>query len=221
MRRGFSAAPVLGRLKDFQRRTVEYAFQRMFVDPQPTRRFLVADEVGLGKTLVARGVIAKAVEHLQGKSNRLDIIYICSNADIAAQNVARLNVTGQKAFAKATRLTLLPLEVHDLQGQDINFISFTPGTTFDHGRRSGHKLERRLIYQMLAGHHGINAKGLARILQGNAGERWFDEIREPLKFDAEIAATFRGQVAESGSLERIQIVTDALYRRSMTPELKQ
>lgn len=221
MRRGFSAAPVLGRLKDFQRRTVEYAFQRMFVDPQPTRRFLVADEVGLGKTLVARGVIAKAVEHLQGKSNRLDIIYICSNADIAAQNVARLNVTGQKAFAKATRLTLLPLEVHDLQGQDINFISFTPGTTFDHGRRSGHKLERRLIYQMLAGHHGINAKGLARILQGNAGERWFDEIREPLKFDAEIAATFRGQVAESGSLERIQVVTDALYRRSMTPELKQ
>lgn len=160
MRQGFSAAPVLGRLKDFQRRTVEYAFQRMFVDPQPTRRFLVADEVGLGKTLVARGVIAKAVEYLQGKNNRLDIIYICSNADIAAQNVARLNVTGQKAFAKATRLTLLPLEVHDLQGKDINFISFTPGTTFDHGRRSGHKLERRLIYQMLAGHHGINAKGM-------------------------------------------------------------
>lgn len=221
MTQAFSATPVLARLKDFQRRTVDYAFQRMFVDPQPSRRFLVADEVGLGKTLVARGVIAKAVEHLQGKGNRLDIIYICSNADIAAQNVARLNVTGQKAFAKATRLTLLPLEVHDLQGQDINFISFTPGTTFDHGRRSGHKLERRLIYQMLAGHHGISTKGLARVLQGNAGDRWFDEIKEPLRFDLEIAEAFRRQVVESGSLEQIQAVTDALYRRSMTSELKQ
>lgn len=221
MIRAFSAAPALGRLKDFQRRTVEYAFQRMFLGSQPSRRFLVADEVGLGKTLVARGVIAKAVEHLQPQGRRIDIIYICSNADIAAQNVARLNVTGQKAFAKATRLTLLPLEVHDLQGQDINFISFTPGTTFDHGRRSGHKLERRLIYQMLVGLQGISAKGLARILQGNAGERWFDEIKEPLKFDAEIAEVFRGQVAESDILGRIRTVTDALYRRSMTPEVKQ
>ena len=221
MMKTFSAAPVLDRLKDFQRRTVEYAFQRMFLDPQPSRRFLVADEVGLGKTLVARGVIAKAVEHLQGKGNRLDIIYICSNADIAAQNVARLNVTGQKAFAKATRLTLLPLEVHDLQGQDLNFISFTPGTTFDHGRRSGHKLERRLIYQMLAGQQGINTKGLARILQGNAGDRWFEEIKEPLRFDEGIAEIFRRQIAERDVLERIRAVTDALYRRSMSPELKQ
>lgn len=221
MIKAFSAGPVLDRLKDFQRRTVEFAFQRMFLDSQPSRRFLVADEVGLGKTLVARGVIAKAVEHLQSKGNRIDIIYICSNADIAAQNVTRLDVTGHKAFAKATRLTLLPLEVRDLQGQDINFISFTPGTTFDHGRRSGHKLERRLIYQMLAGHYGISAHGLARVLQGSAGERWFDEVKQPLSYDAEIAEVFRGQVAESDLLARTRGAIEALYRRSMTPDLKQ
>ena len=45
-------------LKDFQRTTVDYVFQR-FYGANPTRRFLVADEVGLGKTLVARGVIAR------------------------------------------------------------------------------------------------------------------------------------------------------------------
>ena len=31
----------------------------------PVRQFLVADEVGLGKTMVARGVIAKAIEQLR------------------------------------------------------------------------------------------------------------------------------------------------------------
>ena len=53
---------VLSGLKGFQRDTVEYAFERLYLAPDSTRRFLVADEVGLGKTLVARGVIAKAIE---------------------------------------------------------------------------------------------------------------------------------------------------------------
>jgi hypothetical protein len=45
-------------------------------------RFLVADEVGLGKTLVAKGVIACAIEKLQRTpgSSRIDVVYICSNA---------------------------------------------------------------------------------------------------------------------------------------------
>ena len=37
----------------------------MYEDPDLVHRFLVADEVGLGKTLVARGVIAKAIDHLR------------------------------------------------------------------------------------------------------------------------------------------------------------
>jgi hypothetical protein len=219
----FDAGPVLDRLKDFQRRTVEYAFQRMFVDAVPSRRFLVADEVGLGKTLVARGVIAKAVERLQDNGRRLDIIYICSNADIAAQNVARLNVTGEKAFAKATRLTLLPLEVHNLQKQKINFISFTPGTTFDHGRRSGHKLERRLIYQMLVGKLEISSKGLARLLKAGAGEGWYSEIADPLDFDEAIAGKFRQQVGASTLCGRMRALADTMgdRRRTVTPEMQQ
>ena len=99
----------LSGLKDFQRRTVDYVFDRMYLDAEPARRFLVADEVGLGKTLVARGIIAKAVEHLQRKKvERVDILYICSNATIAQQNLNRLNVTDQETSSFATRLTLLP-----------------------------------------------------------------------------------------------------------------
>src|SRR3954447_3619977 len=83
---------VLGLLKDFQRRTVDYAFRRLYTDSDATRRFLVADEVGLGKTLVARGVVARAVDHLWNDVERIDVVYICSNADIARQNINRLNI---------------------------------------------------------------------------------------------------------------------------------
>ena len=53
-----NVAAALSGLKDFQRRTVDYVFDRMYNQTDATRRFLVADEVGLGKTLVARGIVA-------------------------------------------------------------------------------------------------------------------------------------------------------------------
>jgi len=55
----FDFSEVYSGLKDFQRDTVEYVFQRMYLDAPPAHRFLVADEVGLGKTLVAKGLIAR------------------------------------------------------------------------------------------------------------------------------------------------------------------
>jgi hypothetical protein len=220
MTRDFNAQPVLARLKDFQVRTVEFAFRRLFLDEDAVRRFLVADEVGLGKTMVARGVIAKAVEHLQEQRTRIDIIYICSNADIAAQNVARLNVTGKNAFVKATRLTLLPLEVKCLREQSINFISFTPGTTFDHGNRGGQKLERKLIFQMLRDQLNISAKGLVQVLQGTAGDGWFDEVNDPLDYDEPIAKVFRAAVKDSALLVRLRELSKYTsdYRRTLTPQ---
>src|SRR5262245_53574620 len=94
-------AAVLAGLKDFQRDTVDHVFRRLYLDPTPTHRFLVADEVGLGKTLVARGLIARTIDHLWESVPRIDIVYICSNADIARQNIRRLNITGQDDIAFA------------------------------------------------------------------------------------------------------------------------
>lgn len=138
-------------LKDFQRSTVEYVFRRMYTDPEPTHRFLVADEVGLGKTLIARGVIAKALDRLWDSTPRLDVIYICSNADIARQNVARLNVLGDGLHETtiASRLTLLPKELSGLRQNKVNFVSFTPGTSFDLRSSVGRSDERVLLYWML------------------------------------------------------------------------
>lgn len=195
MTQKLEAAPVLAGLKDFQRRTVNYVFRRMFLDDKPARRFLVADEVGLGKTLVARGLIARFIEHLQNKPGRIDVIYVCSNADIAAQNVDRLKLPGLETFAKATRLTLLPLETHNLKRHRVNFISFTPGTTFDQGNRTGRKDERRLIYQMLREMPGLSERGLRNALQGSVGtEAWRRQSAEKQDYDQELGRLFRAEV---------------------------
>ena len=160
------ASRLLGQLKDFQLRTVNHVSDRLY-GGDGTGRFLVADEVGLGKTLVARGIVAKTIEHLQNTTDRIDIIYICSNAAIARQNIARLNVKQDGTVATCRRLTLLPIRVNTLTGnQQVNFISFTPGTTFYLKSRMGTYLERGLIYQILKELLPGYRTGLFNLLRG-------------------------------------------------------
>jgi hypothetical protein len=167
---------VLSGLKDFQRTTVDYVFKRMYEDPDPATRFLVADEVGLGKTLVARGLIARAINHLQTiGTERIDVIYICSNTDIAAQNIRRLNVTGERDSSLATRITLLPLRLHNLTSNALNFVSFTPGTSFQMASRSGTAEERAVLFRLLeySLNESLDRPGVYRVLRGQAYEENF------------------------------------------------
>ena len=167
-------AAVLCGLKDFQRDTVGYVFRRMYLDPDYTRRFLIADEVGLGKTLVARGLIAKAIEHLQAQGvQRVDVVYICSNAEIARQNIARLNVMGCEEFQLASRITLLPTRLHKLNSRPVNFISFTPGTSFNLHSNLGIGEERTLLFNMLKDAWGLRGAGPLNVFQGGMGKDAF------------------------------------------------
>jgi len=162
-------------LKDFQRRTVEYVFNRMYGDDHPTHRFLVADEAGLGKTLVAKGVIAHAVKHLWEKTDRIDIIYICSNGDIARQNINRLNITDQDDFVLTSRITMLPAQLKDINKNKLNFVSFTPGTSFNLRSTLGIRSERVLLYWLLDQAWGISnwGTGPKNVLRGYAGADGF------------------------------------------------
>jgi hypothetical protein len=152
------AAEALRGLKDFQRETVDYVFERLYA-PGSSRRFLVADEVGLGKTMVARGVIARTIEHLRSRVDRIDVIYICSNADIARQNINRLKVPGEHV-AFASRLTLLPEKVEEMRRSKsgVNFVSLTPGTSFDLKEGFGRVEERVLLYAMLRELWGLGSR---------------------------------------------------------------
>jgi len=101
----------------------------------------------------------------------------------------------QSSFA--TRLTLLPLQLQSLKANGVNFISFTPGTTFDLRSRGGKVEERALIYRMLHGHFGVRSTPLLNLLQATvvSRERWIRWAREyELKYDEPLAAAFRKNI---------------------------
>lgn len=162
----FSAAPTLAGLHGFQRDAVHHAFKRLFIAEDSSRRFLIADEVGLGKTMIARGVLALAVEHLRDRVDRLDIVYICSNLSIARQNINRLNPFPNRDFPDAERITLLPLHLKRVRKGEINLIAFTPGTSLDLNNSMGTRRERLLLYTLLERIWGLAGVAPLNVLQG-------------------------------------------------------
>ena len=200
----FDAGAALAQLKRFQRRTVEYVFDRLH-GADPVRQFLVADEVGLGKTMVARGVIAKTIEALWNRSKRIDILYICSNQAIAAQNLNRLNVLGKRAMALPTRMTLVPLQLRgeqDLSANKVNFISLTPGTTFNLRSTTGVVEERALLHRLLEA-MGFSFTPLRNALQVDAGNGRWDACVGSMSLegiDPTIVSNFHDAVRQDASL---------------------
>jgi hypothetical protein len=199
------SARVLAGLKPFQLRSVDYVFDRLY-GVGHTRRFLLADEVGLGKTLVARGVIARTIDHLWDAGGRIDVVYICSNHDIARQNINRLNVTGRKDFALASRITLLPIARggDKLTGQRLNFVSFTPGTSFDLKSSLGISTERVLLYHLLDKPWGFHGAGPRNVLQGDCTPESFrrqvDDFNYYHSIEPGMAASFLRQLGEHPAL---------------------
>jgi len=209
---------VLDGLKGFQRDTVEYAFERLYTAPDSTRRFLVADEVGLGKTLVARGLIAKAIDHLWDGDHRvdqIDIVYICSNAQIARQNVRRLQI-GSGRFVRAGRLGLLPREIHDLKANRVNYLALTPGTSFDLKSSMGTAEERVVLYHLLQRVWPDHRKGPMNALQGYVSKtghfRWqLKDFKRWGRIDDDLGNAFKRRLLEEG--EDLQKQYDDLCRR--------
>ena len=151
---------ILSDLKHFQKRTARWAFERMFVHDRPSTRFLVADEVGLGKTHVAKGVIAQVIDYLgRTGDERHDIVYVCSNRAIARQNIRKLAPEGVTPIEDVDRLTMLALAEFDEgdEGQaGVNLLAITPGTSLKYGRHTGTFRERCLAYAFLRALWGAN-----------------------------------------------------------------
>ncbi len=222
----FDTAAVLNGLKDFQRDTVDYVFKRMYLAKKPTRRFLVADEVGLGKTLVARGIIARTVDHLAAEGvDRIDVVYICSNADIATQNIRRLSLPGLQEFAFSSRLTMLPLQLNDLTRRKLNFVSFTPGTSLDLKGSLGHGGERALLYLLLRRvwpNLNWRRKGRMRVFQGGVLnlERFAQSYVQPYRnqvraIDSQLIERFESaiQTRDDNSTTGLRDIFDQLADR--------
>lgn len=236
MTEAFSADAVLRGLTPFQRNTVEHIIDR-FYRSGDTSRFLVADETGLGKTIVARGVIARAIEELEHDDavDRIDIVYVCSNSDLAAQNLTKLNVTGEAHHAVASRLTLLAKHSRHLRpsgarrvSKPVNLVSFTPGTSFEKGWRSGKDEERAMLYLLLQGLLGLEdgsprERAAFESLRATVrsaetfGER-VDELRREIQgeLDETVSTAFLkavGSIDESSLAGRLNRLIDRVEER--------
>jgi hypothetical protein len=184
----------LSGLKDFQLSTVDYVFKQLYGEGRD--KMLIADEVGLGKTIVAQGLIAKAVErHLKSKQERpFNVVYVCSNLAIARQNLRKLNFTkDEKAViyrSEDDRITSLAYIGELVQANTpLSIRAFTPATSFDSKTHAGRRDERVLLYRILAQYADLEPfknslkwilKGTGRILADN----WEASISEAEYADA-------------------------------------
>lgn len=142
-------------LKDFQRATVE-RIDYLFRHGQ--NRVLVADEVGMGKTLIARGAIVKTARmRLEQKDELMKVVYICSNTGIANQNIQKLKVSDSARIegVSDTRLSMLHLKIAEQESDEqlregyIQLIPLTPGTSFQMTSGGGTVSERALMFAIL------------------------------------------------------------------------
>ena len=146
---------VMNGLKDFQRATVErvdYLFRNGH------SRVLVSDEVGLGKTLVAKGVVANFAQlRKDEKDNLVKVVYICSNSTIADQNLDKLRIDAEikPENTFTSRLSMQHLNIfkqeynEDILKRYIQLIPLTPETSFNKSKSAGTVHERALMFAIL------------------------------------------------------------------------
>lgn len=139
--------------KAFQQATVEAACE-VLQQKGGRPRFLVADEVGLGKTIVAQQVIARMARH---KKRPLVVYYVSSSLTIAAQNgpklvdAVRAPEGRHEALCSADRLSMLPF-VKGPAHSRVHLYTLTPDTSLPNRqgrRRDGRKDERAMIAVLL------------------------------------------------------------------------
>lgn len=181
----------LSGLTDFQRATVDAINKSFKAKDGQGARVLVADEVGLGKTLVARGVVAQLLGRwLQVNPKRpMRVVYICSNQALARENAEKLAIFRDEALRKrwlATptfdRLADLGIEPAKSQpGVVLELCLLTPATSFALTNGDGTARERHIIWKALRQDRYIeDTKKLEAFFRNNVVQSW-DDAKELLR----------------------------------------
>ena len=133
--------------KPFQEAAVDAAFAA-FTGRAGRRRFLVADEVGLGKTVVAKELARRMSD---GGRCPLTIYYIANGHAVSHQNKGRIvdfleDAQLKKAIKTPDRLSLIAIEKRP--ASPVLIYALTPATSFPGARArltGGRKEERAFL----------------------------------------------------------------------------
>ena len=147
----------MSKAKDFQLATAKRIIE-IFRSGQ--KRVLLSDEVGLGKTIMARTVVEMA-KSLPGIDDDgiYRVVYVCSNQNIIQQNTRNLGIPKEDIMQmQESRLSMqhLILQERKMQqearhGEDLpqQLIPLTPSTSFSITGGAGNGAERALIFAIL------------------------------------------------------------------------
>jgi hypothetical protein len=194
-------------LKDFQRATVARLVAALLDGSGD--RMLVADEVGLGKTIVAKGFI----EEMLARRKSLRVIYICNNQQIARQNLRKLNVSGlADAYENHDRLTLSfsqkPSRKHGLR-----LLGLSPQTSLIKRSLAGKAEERYFLLYLLRTIKKLRKRRgvLSRFLRDKVEKDNWKRGRDYYQFDPPkgLVTDFCRNVKTSGLLARLEAHFDA------------
>lgn len=143
--------------KDFQRYSSDAIYKNLFGNHSKNDHFLLADEVGLGKTVITKQVISRLYDN--NSKNRIYVYYVCNNLTLADQNrkrlipgtLKRLHDNWEEQFlVKADRLSLLHLEPEKDENKRLRIISLTPQTSLKIDRMRGNRTEKELLFNVLS-----------------------------------------------------------------------
>lgn len=174
-------AKVLCGLTDFQRATVDTVMDRQ--QQRTATRLLVADEVGLGKTVVARGVIARLLlDRLKADVTApLRVVYVCSNQALAQENVQKLAAFKRDdakrwmrspSFSRLAELGLAPSEEAGGTQHLLEICSLTPGTSLALNQGHGNAMERYIVWQALLRDRYFSNPKLLETFFSKGVQRW-------------------------------------------------
>ena len=162
---------------DFQKATARHIFDILTDPSRSHRRVLLADEVGLGKTIVARNVVSLMREYQREElhDDFYRVVYVCSNINIARQNVDKLGVNDSLDFNES-RLSMQHLSIAKKDAEIKSaltekgqmpeiIIPLTPSTSFDFRSSTGIAGERALICVLLEELEEFSDKDARRYLE--------------------------------------------------------
>ena len=197
-------------LKDFQGETVR-SIMRSFHAGEDQRN-LVADEVGLGKTIVAKGIIAAMLKQRLGgrgggkKKLPLRVTYICSNLSLAKENSKKLAIFSSEEHSKYlleptySRLleTAIQQDKTNKTGKLLEVCTLTPSTSFNLTQGHGNKRERLIVFAALVEHPELEIykTKLSNFLRGDGNvnrKNWIkerDAFREKTTLNEKIINKF-------------------------------
>lgn len=192
--------------KDFQEATARRIVE-LFKSGH--HRVLLADEVGLGKTIVAKTVVEKTgIWRQENEDSDYVVVYVCSNAGIANQNCGKLGIAKENRVSISEgRLSMAHLMLAESQKRgNIRLIPMTPATSFQIRSGAGTAAERALAYVLMkksriCGVYSLELSLLLRTYFISSDDSWQRYIRR--------------------QEERIEELPDKMYLRNMKKLLKE